>query len=68
MIRRQVARVAGLEATHRQISLSERVRAWLGLRPPLTPEELAAEPDEDATADQSEWSPQLRDWWNERAA
>lgn len=41
--------------------LSERAKAWLGMRPALTAEEVAAEPEQ-ASVDPSVLSPQLRAW------
>jgi hypothetical protein len=55
-------RLAKLEALEPQ-NLSERARAWLGQRPPLTPEEEAAEPPVDPDAvDMSGWSGGLKRW------
>lgn len=56
-------RVAKLEAGGSNAKLSERAKAWLGLRPPLTAEEQAADPAIDlASVDRSAWSPELKAW------
>lgn len=55
-----LARLLRLEgATDAQ--LSERVKAWLGHRPPLTCAELDAEPER-GPVDLSRYSPALRVW------
>lgn len=53
------ARLAKLEAARSQ--LSERVRAWLGQRPPLSAEELAKDAD-NPHIDSASLSPALRRW------
>ena len=53
------ARLAKLEAARPQ--LSERARAWLGLRPPLAADELAKELPS-APVDLESLSPALRRW------
>lgn len=53
------ARLAKLEAAE-PAGLSKRVRAWLGQRPPLAPEEAAADPVVDV--DVSKLSAELRRW------
>lgn len=57
------ARLARLEAAGPP-DLSERVKAWLGWRPPLTQDEEAAEPVVDV--DVSKMSPDLRRWLKAR--
>lgn len=54
------SRLVKLEAGN-GAALSEPVRAWLGLRPPLTAEEEAAE-QSPASVDLSNASPAMRDW------
>jgi hypothetical protein len=62
MVGRLSARIAKLEAG-KGVELSERAKAWLGMRPPLTAEEDAVLPRVDpATVDRSNWSPQMREW------
>jgi hypothetical protein len=53
------SRLAKLEGSRAE--LSEGVKAWLGLRPPLSSEELAAEPV-GGEVDLSCYSPELREW------
>ena len=56
------SRLAKLEAGSTG-ELSERVKAWFGMRGPLTAADEAAEPDVDPTAvDLSDCSPQMREW------
>lgn len=54
------ARLARLEAAE-PVGLSERVKAWLGQRPPLSPEELAAKCDPEPV-DLARLSPELQQW------
>lgn len=56
------ARLSRLESSPRNC-LTERAKAWLGLRGPLSAEEEAAEPLRDRSAvDLSGCSPELRQW------
>jgi hypothetical protein len=57
---RRLARLVALEGVTAG-SMGERAKAWLGLRPPLTPEELEAEP-ETVPLDLSGLSQAARDW------
>lgn len=57
---RRNERLSRLECSGPQL-LSERVKAWLGLRPPLTAAEQAAEPER-GPVDLSRLSPALRAW------
>jgi hypothetical protein len=62
MVGGKAARLARLEAS-RPSAMSERARAWLGLRPPLTEAELASEPElEWSAVDWSRFSPAARAW------
>lgn len=54
----RIQRLSKLEAGAE--SLSERVKAWLGMRPALTPEEKAEKPE--ATIDALKLSPAMRKW------
>lgn len=60
----RTTRLAKLEAREPR-QLSEAVRAWLGLRPPLSDTEAADHQAEEARRgppDVSGWSPKLREW------